>query len=574
MSPRRFAFVFFVLSMALGIAVGVRVEPTWVVNEAVLDVQIDDDGSEYVTRRGKPSYLDHVVPFADAQLNPANLLPAVASGESVEVTEQMARRDGQIIQLSAATHWGIWSLLPAVVAVGLCLLTREPMTALLAGIVTGAFMLGQYDLTESVLIPSLASNSAAGLLLLYLWLLGGLLGVWSRTGAAQAFADFSTKHFVRGPRSAKFVAWMLGIVFFQGGTVSTVLVGTTVRPIADKSKVSHEELSYIVDSTASPIAGVLAFNAWPGYVQALIYLPGVAFLATEADRLAFFFGSVPLSFYCIFAALGTLLMCFDKAPFLGKSFRAAIKRARETGQLDAPGAQPLSSKELETSDVPEGYRPHVAEFFVPLIVLIGIAVGTFITQGSPQVRWAFGAALLVAAGTALARGMALGDLIDGIGQGLKGVVLASVILMLAVTVGGITQQTGGGVYLVDLLGNSLPFWTLPICLLLITMGIAFSTGTCWGTYAVAFPLSMPLAWSIAQSQQLEHPQLFLMICFATVMNGGIYGDQCSPISDTTVLSSMTTGADLMDHVRTQFIPATAAAVLAAILWTGMCLFIV
>ena len=132
------------------------------------------------------------------------------------------------------------------------------------------------------------TKNAAGILLLYLWLLGGLMGVWARTGAAQAFAQLMTKHVVKGPRTAKLVAWALGIIFFQGGTMSTVLVGTTVKPIADKENISHEELSYIVDSTASPIACLIPFNAWPAYVQAFLVVSGAGFLATEADRLAFF----------------------------------------------------------------------------------------------------------------------------------------------------------------------------------------------------------------------------------------------------------------------------------------------
>ena len=117
-----------------------------------------------------------------------------------------------------------------------------------------------------------------------------------KTGAAQAFAQIMTDKFVKGQRSAKVVSWLLGILFFQGGTMSTVLVGTTVRPLADKAKVSHEEMSYIVDSTASPIAAVLAFNAWPAYVQALIFVPGVSFLATESDRIAFFLAVFRLAF--------------------------------------------------------------------------------------------------------------------------------------------------------------------------------------------------------------------------------------------------------------------------------------
>ena len=453
----------------------------------------------------------------------------------------------------------------------LCWLTREPVTSLAAGIVSGALLLGKYDITGEVMIPSLATTNSAGILLLYLWLLGGLMGIWSRTGAAQAFAEFMTARFVRGPRSAKLVAWMLGIVFFQGGTVSTVVVGTTVKPIADKERISHEELAYIVDSTASPIASQLAFNAWPGYVQAFIFVSGVTFLATEADRIAFFFQSVPFCFYAIFAVLGTFLLSIEKPVFLGKRLGAAMVRARTTGQLDADGADPLSARELQASQVPAGYTPHVLEFFLPLGILIGIAVGTFIAYGSPNVQWAFGAALLLAAGMALGKGMSLKDLLSGFHDGIKGVVLGSVILLLAITIGNVSTETGGGVFLVEQLGGSVPYFLLPVLLQLMTMVIAFSTGTSWGTYAVAFPLAMPLAWAVAGTQGLSHPELFMTLCFAAVMDGSVYGDQCSPISDTTVLSSVCTGCDLMDHVKTQIPQASVAAALAAVCWTGVAL---
>jgi Na+/H+ antiporter NhaC len=227
----------------------------------------------------------------------------------------------------------------------------------------------------------------------------------------------------------------------------------------------------------------------------------------------------------------------------------------------------MSAKELHASHVPEGYRPRVVEFFVPLGLLIAIAVGTFIAMGTPRVNWAFGAALLLSVLVALFRGMHLGQVIEGIGDGLKGVVLASVILMLALTIGGISQEIGAGIYLVEQLGARIPYWALPVTLQLMTMIIAFSTGTSWGTYAIAFPLAMPLAWTVAQVQDVANPEIYLSICFATVLNGSVYGDQCSPISDTTILSSMTTGCDLMDHVKTQIVPATYAAGLAAILWT-------
>ena len=160
-------------------------------------------------------------------------------------------------------------------------------------------------------------------------------------------------------------------------------------------------------------------------------------------------------------------------------------------------------------------------------------------------------------------------MIEGFADGLKGVVLGSVILLLAITIGGISEQAGGGIYLVERLGDRIPYFLLPVMLQIMTMIIAFSTGTSWGTYAVAFPLAMPLAWAVASANGLDHPQFFMTICFAAVMDGSVYGDQCSPISDTTVLSSMCTGCDLMDHVRTQIPQASVAALLAGICWTAV-----
>ncbi len=566
---------FFIFSGALILSwvVGAVVPPTWTVSQAVLDVHTDSDGRLYYIARSEPVYFE-AVPIDRAELNPArvdgsNVAPAVTEEFAVATVS----RDGQdthvYYRLTAQYHWGYWSLLPAVVAVLLCWVTREPVPALLGGIVSGALILGQYDLTGQVLIPALATTNAAGILLLYLWLLGGLMGIWSRTGAAQAFAEFMTVRFVRGPKTAKLVAWMLGVIFFQGGSMSTVLVGTTVKPIADKENVSHEELAYIVDSTASPIASQLAFNAWPGYVQAFIFVSGVGFLATEADRISFFFQSVPFCFYAIFAVLGTFLLGIEKPLFLGKRLAAAMDRSRTTGRLDADGAEPLSARELQASNVPVGYTPHVLEFFLPLGALIGIAIGTFVVTDSPNVHWAFGAALLLAVGMALAKGMALKELMAGFHDGIRGVVLGSVILLLAITIGGVNTQTGGAVFLVDQLGESIPYFLLPVLLQLLTMIIAFSTGTSWGTYAVAFPLAMPLAWAIAGAHDLAHPELFMTLCFAAVMDGSVYGDQCSPISDTTVLSAMCTGCDLMDHVKTQIPQASVAAGLAAICWTSI-----
>lgn len=542
------------------------VSPVWLENTIQYQVYENEQGRLAYTSREKEVLVPVTTPYAKSPLRQTEL--DRLSGEPPLKEQWVIISDpSKPILLKAEYHYGLWSLLPAFLAIALCLISKEPLLALFSGILAGAFMIGRFDISTDVLIPNLATTNAASIVLLYLWLLGGLMGIWAKTGAAQAFAEVMSRHFVKGPRSAKFITWLLGLVFFQGGTMSTVLVGTTVKPMADKANVSHEELSYVVDSTASPIASVIALNAWPAYVQALIFVPGVTFLATEADRISFFFSSIPFSFYGILAVLGTLLLSLEITKFAGKPLRLAIKRARETGNLDAENASPISAKELHSVDIPAGYNAHWIEFILPLISLIAVAIFTFIFSGSPQIHWAFGSALLISTVIALTKGMQIRQVLEGFANGWKGVVVASIILMLAITIGAMSKQLGGGLYLVDLLGQQLPYWSLPVILQVLTMLIAFSTGTSWGTYAIAFPLAMPLVWSISQSQELANPEIFMMICFATVLNGSVFGDQCSPISDTTILSSMTTGCDLMDHVKTQIVPASFAATLAGILWT-------
>tara|TARA_B100000427_G_scaffold222534_1_gene186232 strand:+ start:8599 stop:10341 length:1743 start_codon:yes stop_codon:yes gene_type:complete len=565
---RKGLWVFVLGGLLVSFWVGRTIEPTYILESITLDVMTDHQGYYYVYK-DQPTYVDDIIEQDDSQLllfqnSDWQLKPQITK----EVIKVYTSSGDSVFQLlTLKKHWSFWSLLPAILTLILCWLTQEPVTALLMGVGSGALILAKYNIIEDVLIASLMRESSATMILIYLFLLGGLLGIWAKTGAAKAFADWMTDNFVRGPRSAKLVTWVLGILFFQGGTMSVVLVGSTVKPLSDKENVSHEELSYIVDSTASPIASQLAFNSWPAYVQSFIYVSGVSFLVTQSDRVAFFFKSVPFCFYAIFAVLGTFLVAIEKPLFIGSKLKDAMHRSRETGQLDAEKAIPLSSFELQTTEVPTSYTSHFLEFVFPLFCLIGIAIGTFIMYGSPNISLAFGLTLIISFIMALMKGMGLLDVINGVMDGMKSLILGLVILLCAMMIGQITIQTGAGMYLTGILGQSIIYWMLPVILQIICVCMAFSTGTSWGTYAIVFPIAMPLAWAVAQYSGLAYPELFMTICFAAVMDGSVYGDQCSPISDTTVLTAMCTGCDLMDHVKTQLPQATFAAVLAGVCWT-------
>ncbi|MEX1011826.1 MAG: Na+/H+ antiporter NhaC family protein [Balneolaceae bacterium] len=474
-------------------------------------------------------------------------------------------------------HFGFWSIVPPLVAILLAFWTREVVSALFIGICLGGVISGQFNIVQSFLIPSIGTESFALILLVYLWSLGGLIGIWTRTGGAETFAKWASGKMVRGPRTAKLFTWIMGLIFHQGGTISTVLTGATVRPVSDKHRVSHEELAYMVDSTASPAATLIPFNVWPFYVGGLV-IGTIPLFETTQQTVAFFFAALPYNFYAIFAIFITLLFAIEKLPWIpGKKMRAAMARSREAGKLDRDGANPIAAQELTQQKVPAGYNPGLIDFFGPIGTLIGIAVIpyviTYFIMGRHDdplllIAEAFVGAVLAGLLIAIGKGMRLQDAIDGFIDGCKGVTIGAIILALAVSLKEVADAVGTAEYVVAMIGDLIPPLFLPGSLMILCMIIAFSTGTSWGTYAVVFPIAVPLAWAVVPDP------FFLTLCFAAVIGGSVFGDQCSPISDTTILSSLATGCDLMDHVYTQFPLAIAAGLLATAAYAMMVLLFV
>ncbi|MBR9988598.1 MAG: sodium:proton antiporter [Gemmatimonadetes bacterium] len=460
-------------------------------------------------------------------------------------------------------HIGIWSLLPAATTLILVFITREVVSSLFAGIAVAGVVSGELNIISNFLIPAIGSEQYALILLVYLWALGGLIGLWTRTGGALAFAEWAGSRIVHGPRSARFFAWMMGMVFHQGGTISTVLAGTTVRPVTDKYRISHEELTYVVDSTASPAATVIPFNAWPLYVAGLV-VGTIPLFPTTQDAVTFFFSSLPYNFYGIFAITATLLFALGLLPWVGGKMRRAMNRARDRGELNAPGAKPLAADELTELQIPDNYRTGLLDFMLPMGALLSVAIVPYVLArlaggaGRVYIAEAFGVAVLVAFILAVAKGLPLRLAMDGFIDGCKGVTIGAVILGLAVTLGYVSGQLGTANFIVEATSAIINPVFLPAILMGICMAVAFSIGSSWGTYAVVFPLAMPLAWAVNPDPG------YISLCFGAVLGGAVFGDQCSPISDTTILSSLACGGDLMDHVTTQLPLAFAAASLAAI----------
>ena len=466
----------------------------------------------------------------------------------------------------AAEHYGAWSLAPAAVTIGVCFATRNVLLALLLGILTGGLVTHQLNLIDAFLVPSLGSESYAQILLVYLWALGGLLGLWNATGGARYFAERLAARFVGSRTSAKGLAWVLGVIFHQGGTISTVLAGTTVRPVADRHKVAHEELSYVVDSTASPIATLIPFNVWPIYIAGLISIePLAGLVSSQDDAVGLFLRAIPFNFYALIAVTMTLLFALDRLPLPPSPMRRAVQRVKTSGELDAPGAQPMAARELTEVRVAADYRPGVEDFLVPIGTLLLMCIVPWLIEGSPRVFEGFGLAVIAALLVSVLKGLPVSAAFDALVHGIKGVTIGALVLGLAVTLATVSRELGTSAFVVDTFAGGLalaPF-VLPALLLLVCMLVAFAIGSSWGTYAVVFPVALPLAFALSPDPT------WMALNFGAILGGAVFGDQCSPVSDTTILSSLACGADLMDHVNTQLPLALTAAGLAAVAYLGL-----
>jgi Na+/H+ antiporter NhaC len=283
-------------------------------------------------------------------------------------------------------HYGFWSLLPAVLTIVTCFLTRNVLLALLFGVFTGGLVSGKLNILNAFLIPSLGSENYAQMLLVYLWALGSLLGLWNRNGGARHFAEKLAERFVNSRTSAKVFTWCIGVLFHQGGTISTVLTGTTVKPITDKHAVAHEELAYVVDSTASPIATIIPFNVWPIYIAGLITIePLNSIIGSEEDAIKMFLYAIPFNFYAWIAVSMTLLFALGRLPLLGSPMAKVVTRVTTTGELDDVGAQPMAASELTESNLPAGYNPSVIDFLLPILVLLGFCIVPLASGANPLV---------------------------------------------------------------------------------------------------------------------------------------------------------------------------------------------
>ncbi len=486
--------------------------------------------------------------------------------------------------------YGTWiSIIPPLVAIGLALITREVILSLFAGTWIGAlFVVGYNPFSGTahsldVLITSLLDGDHVAIIVFSL-LLGGMVGVMSRGGGTQGIVDALGK-FAKTRKRGQFFGWAFAFFVFFDDYANVLIQGNALRPMTDRLKISREKLSYIVDSTAAPLAVLAIITTWIGFEITQIQ-NSLADLAASTANEAFaaqlmagadnaftiFLHSIPFLFYPILAlsfVLMTILMRREFGPML-----TAERRAFSGGGVIRPGSTPTTDTSHESLQPVEGKPRRWYNAALPVFSVIGVALwGIYYTgatglEGSENdIREIVGnadpfAALLWASFTGCAvaialtvfqRILTLNQALESWVGGMQSMLIAVIILILAWGLGGITNEIGTGTYLASMLKETLPLKLLPGLVFFIAAITAFSTGTSWGTMAILFPVVLPLAVSMGAGVGFaggEHYTI-LLGSISSIMGGAVFGDHCSPISDTTVLSSMASACDLVDHVNTQ-----------------------
>ena len=484
------------------------------------------------------------------------------------------------------------SLLPPIVAIGIALAFRQVIPALFIGVWFGAWVaegltipglwVGLLDVPNVWVLEAIAppdGDTSHASIVVFTILIGGLVGIIARNGGTRGIVAAVTR-WTTSRRSAQTVTASLGVVVFFDDYANTLVVGNSMRPVTDRLRVSREKLAYLVDSTAAPVASLALISTWIGFEVGLIQ-DALDAIGVDESAYGAFVSSLGYRFYPVLALVlvfAVALTARELGPMHAAETRAA--RTGETSRTDNPAA--IDEPEMSPK---EGVPHRLVNAVVPLVVLVGGTLGfLFVTGEGSTLREIVGSAdsyaslvygsivAIVVAGvmTIAQRVLSLSETVQAWFAGVKSVLYVLIVLVLAWALSAVTGELGTAEYLADLLGSGLPMWILPALLFVTASATSFATGTSWGTMGILMPLAVPLTWAVAQNEALANDAALsaLYVSISTILAGAVFGDHCSPISDTTVLSSLASGCEPIDHVRTQLpyaLLAGGVAVVALIL---------
>jgi Na+/H+ antiporter NhaC len=456
--------------------------------------------------------------------------------------------------------YGWLSLIPALLAVILAFITREPIASLGIACMAGVLLMGG-GLVEfpELLVRSLGTRDFIWICMIELCI-GVLVAFYQRSGAVKMFTQMASS-WAKSRKKIHILGWVLGMFIFFSDYFSPLFVGPVMRNMTDRARISREKLAYICDSTSAPMTILAPITGWAVYISGLLI--GIGPIVDRKVAMSTFVKSIPFNFYSFLTIIMVGLISFRWIPDFGP-MRRAEQRALKTGQVLREGASSMMSSELTDLPVSTSGRPNIwLNFFTPVLIVITYNIVSFIITGQARVLRSFMLAVTVLGIVMLFQRIDnLRGLMKTFLSGIKGVMPAVLILAFAFTINTVSKEMGTAKYVVDITRNWLNPIFLPFMVFLISAFISFATGTAWGTYAIMIVMAVPLSLEFSQGQVTS----LVLATIAAVAGGGIFGDHCSPLSDTTVLSSLGSACDHMDHVRTQLPYALVTAIIASIFY--------
>jgi len=470
-------------------------------------------------------------------------------------------------------HSGFWSLLPPLVAIVLAIKTRQVFISLLFGIwmgwvilSNGNFLYGTINTLQAMVdVFQDAGNTRT---IMFSSLVGALIAFVQRSGGVEGFIISINKFLKKiekrkrtSPRkTVQIMALLTGVAIFVESSINVLTVGSIFRPIFDRLKIPREKLAYIADSISAPTCILIPLNAWGAYIMGLLFAQGLE------NPLGTMVKAYPLNFYPIFAMIIVIMVIITQKD-LGP-MKEAERRAQEEGKVIRDGATPMISTEIISMEKVENTVARASNMIIPIGTMVAMMpIGLVFTgwsnveninsypfwqqiflalgqgSGSTAVLWAVLSSIIVGAILYRAQNIfKLPEIINLIFKGIGGLIPLALLMMLAFAIGKVCRDLGTGIYVAEVTQSWLSPKLVPAIVFLVAGFIAFSTGTSWGTFAIMIPIGLQMA-------QMMDANIYLTI--AAALGGGIFGDHSSPISDTTIISSMASASDHIDHVKTQ-----------------------
>lgn len=461
--------------------------------------------------------------------------------------------------------YGWLSILPPLLAILLAIKTKQVYISLVFGIWLGWTIINSWNPLAGFIhtvnaLVAVFNNADNTRVILFSAMIGAVITFTQYSGGMKGFVQWITgKGIIKTRKSAGLLAWFLGLIIFIESSICVLVSGAVSRPIFDKLRISREKLSYILDSTSAPKCIILPLNAWGAFILGLLAAQGIE------QPIRVFLASIPFNFYAFIALALVIFFVLTEKDF--GPMKKAEERVRKKGELMKEGAAPLISDDVVAMEAKEGVRPRAINMVLPVAVMvIMMPVVLLITgkgnlmegSGSLSVLWAVISGLLVGAVAYRIQGiMRTKEITDIFMKGVGGMIPLASLMILAFTIGDICDVLGTGPFVAQAAKSTIIPGLIPAILFLISCFIAFSTGTSWGTFAIMIPIAIPMINLIGLN-----PALII----ASVLGGSVFGDHCSPISDTTIISSMAAATDHIEHVRTQLPYALLAGGMALILY--------